>query len=260
MNVHSAAEADFSIPRKVIVGVSVASLGLADAIAILQERIHAGRFTRVGFLNAHASNIACADERLMSALRAFLVLPDGVGVDIAARLLYGEPFPANLNGTDFVPALLEATRRPLTVGLLGARRDNVERAAAALSRRCPQHRFVIVSDGFFSPLDEPAVLARAAAIRPDVLLVAMGVPKQEFFVAGRITQEHATVAFAVGALFDFLSEAIPRAPAWVRSMRLEWLFRLLIEPGRLWRRYLLGNPVFLFHVFCQKLAGAWSRP
>lgn len=260
MNMHSAVEADISIPCKVIVGVSVASLGLDDAIAILQERIRSRRFTRVGFLNAHVSNIACADQRLMSALRDFLVLPDGVGVDIAARLLYGEAFPANLNGTDFVPALLAATAEPLTIGLLGAKPENVERAAAALAVRCPQHRVLVISDGFFSPLEEPAVLARAAEVRPDVLLVAMGVPKQEFFVAGRIGEEHATVTLAVGALFDFLSEAVPRAPGWVRRMRLEWLFRMLIEPGRLWRRYLLGNPVFLFHVLCQKLAGAWSRP
>lgn len=260
MNVHPAIDRDRSIPEKMVVGVAVASLGWNDAIAVLQDRIARKCPTRIGFLNAHISNIACSDGRLMSALSDFLVLPDGVGVDIASRLLYAEPFPANLNGTDLVPALLEATKQPLTVALLGAKRANVDAAAAALSKKTPQHHIVVISDGFFSPLDEATILARIADLRPDILLVALGAPKQEFFIADKITGEHAILAFAVGALFDFLSGAVPRAPDWVRRMRLEWLFRLLIEPGRLWRRYVLGNPVFLFHVLCQKLTGAWSRP
>lgn len=258
MNVHPTIQRDTSIPQKMIVGVSVASLRWDDAIAVLQDRIARKHFTRVGFLNAHISNIACSDANLMLALKDFLVLPDGVGVDVAAKVLYAEPFPANLNGTDFVPALLAATAQPLTVGLIGARRENLEKAAAALSVRTPQHNIVALSDGYFSPLDEPAVLSRTAALKPDILLVALGAPKQELFIANKISAEHATLPFAVGALFDFLSDAVPRAPAWIRKLRLEWLFRLMIEPGRLWRRYVLGNPVFLFHVFSQKLTGAWS--
>lgn len=258
MNVHSAIHRDGSIPQKVIVGVAVASLSWGDAIAVLQHRIFGGHFTKVGFLNAHISNIACSDRRLMSAMADFLVLPDGVGVDVAARVLYAEPFPANLNGTDFIPALLKATERPLSVGLIGAKRANVEQAAAALKRMTVQHSFHVVSDGFFSPLDESKILGALEALKPDILLVALGAPKQEFFIADKITERHTTMPFAVGALFDFLSDAVPRAPAWVRKLRLEWLFRLAVEPGRLWRRYLLGNPIFLFHVFRQKLTGAWS--
>lgn len=260
MNVHSAPRTATTVPQKVIVGISVASLRSEDAIQVLQDCIRRKRFTRVGFLNAHISNIACSDARLMKKMADFMVLPDGVGVDIAAKLLYAEPFPANLNGTDFVPALLQAIKEPLTVGLIGAKRENIERAAAVLAELAPQHRFEVISDGYFSALDEDDVLARTAKIRPDILLVALGAPKQELFIADRITAEHATLPFAVGALFDFLSGAVPRAPGWVRKARLEWLFRLLIEPGRLWRRYVLGNPVFLFHVFRQKLTGAWSQP
>jgi exopolysaccharide biosynthesis WecB/TagA/CpsF family protein len=258
LNVHSAIHRDSSIPQKVIVGVAVASLRWDDAVAVLQHRIFRRQFTKVGFLNAHISNIACSDRRLMTAMADFLVLPDGVGVDVAAKVLYAEPFPANLNGTDFIPALLKATDRPLSVGLIGAKRANVEQAAATLRRMAPQHGFHVVSDGFFSPLDEPKVLADLEALKPDLLLVALGAPKQEFFIADKITEDHATMPFAVGALFDFLAHAVPRAPAWVRKLRMEWLFRLAIEPGRLWRRYILGNPIFLFHVFWQKLTGAWS--
>ena len=254
-----------AVPRRIIVGVAVAALRQDEAIALLEHRILGGDFTKVGFLNAHISNIACADARLMRALDGFLVLPDGVGVDIASKLLYAETFPDNLNGTDFVPALLKSIGqgRPfgqgLSVGLLGASPENVAGAAKALAAMAPQHRFHVVSDGFFSPLDEPKILAKLAEMRPDILLVAMGVPKQELFIADRTTDIHATCVFAVGALLDFLSGAVPRAPQWMRSARLEWLFRLVIEPGRLWRRYMLGNPIFLLHVISQKLTGAWSR-
>ena len=84
----------------------------------------------------------------------------------------------------------------------------------------------------------------------------MGVPRQEFWIAKNITPRHCTMPIAVGALLDFLSGAVPRAPAWMRRLRLEWVFRLIIEPGRLWRRYILGNPVFLARVVRQKLSSS----
>ncbi len=195
------------------------------------------------------------DPAFAEALEDFLVLPDGVGVDMAAKLLYGAPFPANLNGTDFVPAFLQACTRPLTVALLGAKRVNAEAASRKLRQLTPQHRFVVIHDGYFSPAEEPEVVGRIAALRPDILLVAMGVPRQELWIARNIDQRHCTLPVAVGALLDFLSESVPRAPAWMRRLRLEWVFRLMIEPGRLWRRYILGNPLFLWRIMRQKLSG-----
>ncbi len=79
----------------------------------------------------------------------------------------------------------------------------------------------------------------------------MGVPRQELWIAKNITSSHCTVPMAVGALLDFMSGAIPRAPLIIRRLRLEWLFRLITEPGRLWRRYIVGNPVFLARVLRQ---------
>lgn len=86
----------------------------------------------------------------------------------------------------------------------------------------------------------------------------MGVPRQELWIARNLTEKHCTLPIAVGALLDFLSGAVPRAPGWMRRMRLEWLFRLIVEPGRLWRRYIVGNPLFLARVLRQKLVGGGS--
>ncbi|AZO22380.1 glycosyltransferase [Mesorhizobium sp. M1E.F.Ca.ET.045.02.1.1] len=254
MNMHAARSAFGFDTLKRILGISVLAIRWDEAIALLSRLIAERRFTKVSFLNAHNANLAYSDPVFAEALDDFLVLPDGVGVDIAAKLLYGAPFPDNLNGTDFIPAFLQASTRPLTVALLGAKRVNAEAASVKLSALAVQHKFVVVHDGYFSPAEEPTIVERIARLRPDVLLVAMGVPRQELWIARHIDARHCTLPIAVGALLDFLSGTVPRAPLWMRRLRLEWLFRLWIEPGRLWRRYVVGNPLFLWRVFKQKLA------
>jgi exopolysaccharide biosynthesis WecB/TagA/CpsF family protein len=236
-----------------ILGIAVATLGWEAALDLLGRLLAEKRFTKVSFLNAHNANIACTDAEFARALDDFLVLPDGIGVDMASKLLYGEPFPANLNGTDFIPALLVAEKRPLTIGLLGAKRVNAERAAQKLTELAPQHRFEVIHDGYFSTAQEPQILKRIEALKPDIVLVAMGVPRQELWIARNLNSDFCTLPVAVGALLDFMSGSVPRAPLIMRKLRMEWVFRLVIEPGRLWRRYILGNPVFLWRVFRQKL-------
>lgn len=255
MNMHTARAAFGLDSLKTILGISVLAIRWDDAVALLNRLIAERRFTKVSFLNAHNANIACSDPDFAEALDDFLILPDGIGVDLAAQLLYGAPFPDNLNGTDFVPAFLQASTRPLTVGLLGATRVNAEAASVKLAALAVQHNFVVIHDGYFSAAQEPEIIGRIAALRPDMLLVAMGVPRQELWIARHIDERHCTMPVAVGALLDFLSGSVPRAPLWMRRLRLEWLFRLAVEPARLWRRYVVGNPVFLWRVAKQR----WSR-
>lgn len=253
MNIHAPRPTPGVPAWKDILGIPVANIDMAGAVRLLCGFIADRRFTKVGFLNAHNANVARSDDEFAAALRDFLVLADGIGVDIAAKLLYGEAFPDNLNGTDFIPAFLIASKKPLTIGLLGAKRANAEAAAAEFSKLAPQHRFVVVHDGYFGAAEEPQILQRIETLHPDLLLVAMGVPRQEFWISRHITSRHCTLPIAVGALLDFVSGAVPRAPIWMRRLRLEWVFRLLVEPSRLWRRYILGNPVFLARVLVQKL-------
>ena len=91
------------------------------------------------------------------------------------------------------------------------------------------------------------------------IAVAMGSPSQEIWIDTHIRKGHGRLVFGVGALFDFVSGAVPRAPSAVRKLRLEWVWRLIQEPSRLWYRYIVGNPVFLFHVFRYKLSGATRK-
>ncbi len=243
-----------SVPVLPILGMPVHDLGWNQALALLEEKLVSRTgFTHIAFLNANNANVMVQDPAYRDVLSRCLVLPDGIGVDIAAKFLHGGRFTANLNGTDFVPAALTFISRPLRIGLLGATSDVLQAAAQNFRRHTPWHEFVEISDGYFDRADPVLILKRIEAARIDLLLVAMGTPLQEKWVDRHLTSDHARVVVSVGALLDFVSGRVARAPGWVRRLRSEWLFRLWLEPSRLWRRYVLGIPVFLIHVLRHRL-------
>lgn len=240
-----------------IMGIRVAALGWSQALDELKAALVGDGPQRIfNFLNANNANLAMRNPIYRQGLSKCEVLPDGFGVDIASRALHGTAFPANLNGTDFIPALLVHTERPMKVALIGGRPAVLEAALANFRTATPWHEFVAVSDGFFGQSGSARVLQDLSVLNPDITLVGMGSPSQEIWIADNIRQGHGRVVFGVGALFDFVSGAVPRAPQSIRNLRLEWLWRLIQEPSRLWRRYILGNPVFLFYVLRYKVFGA----
>ncbi len=254
-----AASALSSARRLPIGHVAITALTADAALATLHDALRQGgtsSFLKLAFANAHFVNEAARNAFFRRAVADFLVLPDGIGVDIAARLLHGAPFPANLNGTDFIPRLLAESPRPLRLALVGARPGVAARAAAKLAGLGPGHAVVACFDGYFDAPGETQILSALEAAQPDLLLVALGNPRQEIWIAERLDARHARIAAGVGALFDFLAGEVPRAPRLVRALRCEWLYRLAQEPARLWRRYILGNPLFLARVLRQKLTGA----
>lgn len=219
------------------------------AINILDAHVRYGVPVKVAFANAHTLNSARTNRRYREVLSRFAVFNDGIGVDLASWLRFGERFPDNLNGTDFVPAYLDQAIRPLRVFMLGARPHVVQRAFEEARRRFPRHQWVGFRDGYFKFDQEAELTDKLRKERIDLLLVAMGNPLQELWIDRCAEATGATVCVGVGALFDFLSGEVSRAPRWVRSLRIEWAWRLLLEPGRLWRRYLVGNFTFLWHAW-----------
>lgn len=235
--------------RRAIFDLPVCDLGWDDALVFINELLSMPvGHTSISFVNAHNILLAQRDKEYRDILAQNLVLPDGIGLNIASKIAHGSPFPANLNGTDFVPALLTFMEQPRRIGLIGGTRDVVEAAATNFRRHAPWHEFIVVSDGFFDKQDPSVVVAETARQKLDILIVGMGTPLQEKWAHKHIRADHARLVMTVGALFDFVSGSIPRAPQLVRSMRLEWAYRLMQEPGRLWRRYAIGIPVFLYHV------------
>ena len=238
--------------RKAVFGIAVNDLPREAAIERLMAALRERRHLKLAFCNAHMANLAWRDDEYRQTLAAFTVFADGLGIDIAAWILHGGPFAANLNGTDFVPALLASAPRRLRIALYGAKPGVAERAAAALQQFAPQHAIVHVADGYGDGAAEAAFLDRLKKAPADVILVALGNPLQERWIARNLDAGHATLAIGVGALFDFLSEETKRAPFWLRRMRLEWLHRLAQEPRRLFWRYVVGNPLFLWRVLLEK--------
>lgn len=228
-------------------GISVLATNEREFVTKFDASIEAGQPMKVAFLNANLFNYIKADPSLLKALEEFTVLNDGVGVNIASLILKGAVFPINMNGTDLIPIILSHTKHRLRIFLLGSKPSAVKEACIAIKKNWGRHMIVGSQDGYFSDSEEQVIVQRIRAAKPDLVLVGLGNPKQEIWIARHIPNA-CPRAFGVGGLFDFLSGDIPRAPAMLRAMSLEWLFRLLYEPCRLWRRYLLGIPVFIARI------------
>lgn len=235
--------------RRTVFDVPVCDLGWDDALVFINElaSLPVGQ-TVISFVNAHNMLMTLRDSEYRGILAHNLVLPDGIGLNIASQVSHGAPFPANLNGTDFVPAMLTFMETPRRVGLIGGKPEVIEKAAENFRKHAPWHEFVVISDGYFDKEDPAVVVAELDRQKVDILIIGMGTPLQEKWAFHHVRADHARLVLTVGALFDFVSGAVPRAPATVRMMRLEWAYRLVQEPSRLWRRYAVGIPVFLFHV------------
>jgi beta-1,4-glucosyltransferase len=189
------------------------------------------------------------------------ILNDGIGVNLAAYLLYKHWFAENMNGTDFVPRLMREADVPLRLFLLGGSPAAVAGAARELST-LPQVTIGGSCDGYSFWSRQEALIAAINESQADIVLVALGMPKQERWILENWRRVDAPVLMAVGALFDFLSQEQPRAPLWMRRMHLEWLFRLGNEPSRLFRRYTIDLVSFFRIVFAQRggRGGEADRP
>jgi exopolysaccharide biosynthesis WecB/TagA/CpsF family protein len=191
-------------------------------------------------VNAHTLNLAYVDRAYRRVLdRSSVVLNDGIGLDLYAKLA-GAAFAYDFNGTDLFPRLFTQTEESLSVFLYGARPGRAEQAARNIEAIYSKVRVAGVRDGF----GEDALDA-INEVRPDLVLVGMGNPRQELWIDESRARLRAGVVCGVGALIDFLSGAIPRAPLLLRRLRLEWTFRLALEPRRMFARYVFGNPAFV---------------
>ena len=242
--------------RVSFLGLGVDAMTQSEATDMVRGYWQAGEKARIFFVNAHCINTAASNQEYRDALAmSEQVLADGSGVLMGSKLLR-VPIKHNLNGTDLVPRLCAiAAEEGRSVFLLGAHPGVACLAARKLRERHPNLRIVGVQHGYFPPEETDAVIARINAAKPDMLLVAFGVPSQEVWVTRHFAELDAGVTLAVGALFDFMSDTVPRAPRLFRRVGMEWFYRLCREPRRLWRRYLIGNVTFLSRVFAVKYLG-----
>jgi N-acetylglucosaminyldiphosphoundecaprenol N-acetyl-beta-D-mannosaminyltransferase len=245
-------------PPVQILGVPVHPITVEDLHKQLGTMIETGGHELVLHVNVHGLNLAHRHSWLRDFLAsARIVFCDGAGVILGARLL-GKTIPSRITYADWMWELAEYTSaRGYKLYFLGGREGVAERAAARLRDRFPAFTVVGHHHGYFDRTagssDNEAVLAAINAARPDIILVAFGMPLQERWLLENWDRIEAHVALTAGAAFDYVSGDLRRAPPWMRKTGMEWLGRLVIEPRRLAGRYILGNPLFLARVMKERL-------
>jgi N-acetylglucosaminyldiphosphoundecaprenol N-acetyl-beta-D-mannosaminyltransferase len=193
------------------------------------------------------------DERYRQVvLQADFCVPDGAGVVWAADVLHESPLLERIPGVELVDKLAAlAERKGWGLYLLGSRPDVLPAAIETLRRRHPALRIVGARHGFFRPDEEAGILEEINRLQPELVLVAMGVPKQEFWIADNIGRLQCSLMMGVGGTFDVLAGTAIRAPLWLRSVGLEWLYRVAREPHRLGR--IVSLPLFVKEVLREKI-------
>lgn len=234
-----------------VLGVRVHALDRAGLLARVDALVQAGAPATVGYANVHVLNTSVGDAELRHFLnRLDLCYCDGNGVKWAAAAT-GQSLPERMTGADWIWDLAAAAEGRWRIFWLGGQAGVAEAAAERLRARHPG--LELATDHGFHEAVEP-LLDRVNAFRPHIVLVGMGTPAQERWVARWRGAIEAPVVWVVGATHDFVSGRVARGPAWLHTDH-EWLARLLIDPRRLWRRYLIGNAAFVGRVARQRWRG-----
>jgi N-acetylglucosaminyldiphosphoundecaprenol N-acetyl-beta-D-mannosaminyltransferase len=237
-----------------VLNCPVHSLSFQEAIGVIEGFIASGRPHQIVPVNAAKLWRMERDARLRQIVESAALIVPEKAIVMASRAL-GWPVEAHIGGITLLKRLLPvAAARGYRVYFLGARREVLERMIPRLQSEYPDLQIAGWRDGYFAASEEAAVAAEIRASRPDLLFVALGTPKQEYWIARNLAQLGVPAVMGVGGSFDVLSGLKKDAPEWVRALALEWLYRLAQDPRNLWKRYLITIPWF-----CARVAAARAR-
>lgn len=249
-----------SLPGPVsILGVPIHPWTMVQTIGEIERRLNSGLFTQHGVVNTAKIVHARRDSELQDALRACdIVNADGMGVILAARMFH-HPMPERVTGIDlFLNLLGLAQQRNESVFLLGAESEVLDEAVDSVRRRYPELKLAGWHHGYFWD-DEEAVVRRIRESGASMLFVGITSPRKERFIHRWREKLGVRFAMGVGGAFDVLAGKTRRSPPWMQRAGLEWLFRVLMEPRRLWKRYLETNLVFGMLLLKDGSRRLWGR-
>jgi N-acetylglucosaminyldiphosphoundecaprenol N-acetyl-beta-D-mannosaminyltransferase len=243
-------------PTRFLFGFPIHALDMTATLGVIQETIESRSCLLISVVNAaKLVNMKHSTELRDAVLSGDLILADGQAVVWASRLLR-QPLPERVAGIDLMHRMLAlAAKRGYRVYCLGAKQAVLDEAVDAMTTRYPGLVIAGAHHGYFAQEDEPKVVEHIRAAKPDMLFVAMSPPKKEQFLARWAHRLDVPACHGVGGAFDVLAGKTQRAPATWQRLGLEWLFRVLQEPGRLWRRYLITNVLFSWMVLSELLNG-----
>jgi N-acetylglucosaminyldiphosphoundecaprenol N-acetyl-beta-D-mannosaminyltransferase len=244
-------------PAARILDCAVDPLTMEQALDWCVETCLAGRRARI-LLTANASHlVAMRDDPALrqAAAAADLTTADGMSLVWAGRFL-GHPVPERLAGIDLLSNLLGLAQwHGLRVFLLGAKPVVLERMVERCRKEHPGLEIAGWRDGYFTPREHEAVVQQIAGSGADILFVGMPSPFKDIWCERHRDRFGVKLIMGVGGAFDVLAGMVPRAPRWMQAAGLEWAWRLMLEPRRLWRRYLVGNSRFLWLTLQERLHG-----
>ena len=241
-----------------ILGLRIDIVSLKSLLAFISRTIQEEGKARIVYVNIHAFNLAQDFVWFRNFINASeIVYCDGYGVKWGARFL-GIHLPERLSPPDWINLLAtECVRQSFSIYLIGAALGVADKFADILKQQFTGLRIVGIQHGYFdkSPgcAENEAVLQNIKTVKPDILIVGLGMPRQERWLMENWDRLYFKIALPVGAMFDYMAGELPRSPRWMTDHGLEWLGRLMKEPRRLWRRYLLGIPRFGWLLLRQRL-------
>jgi len=246
-----------TLPSIEMMGINIHTISLDEMLEHIFQTIEQDGRSIVANVNVHAMNIAYENPTFRRFLQnSDVVFCDGHGVRFGAFLL-GQRIPYRYTPPDWIPRLIQlCASRDVKVYFLGGRPSVAQKAADYLQRTVVGQCRIEAHHGFFEKdCDHPEnrdVIEKINHAQADILVVGFGMPLQEQWIADNWSKLKVSVAIPAGAAFDYLSGEMVRGPRWMTESGLEWLARLLVEPRRLWKRYLFGNPLFLYRVLRQR--------
>ncbi len=244
-----------SVPNQIsLFGVEISNDSMSQAIDAVMHRVRNrrvdGAASHFAYVNADCVNQYVEQSDYKAALQSCeRVFADGIGIRMAARR-HDARLQDNVNGTDLFPLLCDKlASEGKRVFLYGGRPEVVANVAEKISSEYPGLTVAGFRDGYTNSENPDAVCQEINEARADIVFVALGAPRQEKWISENKHRLSANVAMGVGGLFDFVSGAVSRAPEWMRELSLEWVWRLMVQPTDKAKRYLVGNPLFLFRVY-----------
>ncbi len=237
-----------------VLGVRLLNCSYDEGIDLLEKAVLDPEPRRAMIVNAYCINIGFNNPNYRRAVNSFnMRFVDGIGVLLAGRILKGIHF-TDLGGSNLGKSFMQrCAERKFKVFFLGAKPGVAEQAAENFRWSIPGINIVGCQHGYFSDKENDRIIERINKANPDVLIVCFGKPKEVLWIEENFQKLNIKLAIPLGAFFDFHSGRVKRAPVWIQKIHFEWLYRLILEPRRLWKRYIIGNFLFMGRVLKWKL-------
>lgn len=221
------------------------------------DDIKQARQARIFSINVHGANISNKNPRFKRLMQeAETMICDGAGIVCASKLLPGLSFAGRYAAGDYMPALLNRlAQENLTAFFLAGEPGVAEQALQNLALQVPHHTVLGCHHGYIlnDKALENQVIEKINELKPDILFIGFGMPLQEYWIDENRHRLHVRALFPFGATLDYLSQTVQRCPTWLGDLGLEWLFRFCLEPARMFRRYIVGNPAFMTRIAIRSL-------